>query len=121
MVPLTESFTGAEYTSPSGILRSPEQGTAPMPLMENEISDKDVVELSKECISLLQKIFDTMASMGAANAPKNEVSRALNEYFQQFDDKEEQKRIQREVNRIAQKELRQQIKARSELLDMFNA
>lgn len=90
-------------------------------LMENEISDKDVVELSKECISLLQKIFDTMASMGAADAPKNEVSRALNEYFQQFDDKEEQKRIQREVNRIAQKELRQQIKARSELLDMFNA
>ena len=44
-----------------------------MDLMENEISDKDVVELSKECISLLQKIFDTMASMGAANAPKNEV------------------------------------------------
>lgn len=90
-------------------------------LMESEVADKDVVVLSKECISLLQKIFDTMASMGAANEPKNEVCRALNEYFQQFDDKEEQKRIQKEVNRIAQKELRQQIKARSELLDMFNA
>lgn len=90
-------------------------------LMESEVADKDVVELSKECISLLQKIFDTMASMGAANEPKNEVGRALNEYFQQFDDKEEQKRIQKEVNRIAQKELRQHIKARSELLDMFNA
>lgn len=90
-------------------------------LMESEVVDKDIVELSKECISLLQKIFDTMASMGAANAPKNEVNRALNECFQQFDDKEEQKKIQKELNRIAQNELRQHIKARSELLDMFNA
>lgn len=76
-----------------------------------------IYEIIDACKTFIKKVYNTLLEMGAMIPEKDSITGEINKYFEEAD----RKIIEAERKENEKQDLIRQIKARSELLDMFNS